>query len=144
MKYWDQVGKHTKLFNAIWEELVPAKGESDNPVGEMVRAFNRIGYDMGNNGAGNMYEDWGDGESGVLSDYFKDLYAKLVMPVGLDLVRKSKRETQYMVENYSTFSYKKPPLGEEEWAIDQIGDALGDYILKNDLYRMKNPEPQSV
>ena len=147
MKYWNKTGKYDKLFDEIWNELVPASGESTSPVGELVRAFGRINYDMGNNGAGNIYEGWGDYGEDEWGDpierevemvsFYESLFSRLVMPVGLVLVNKLKEETLYMVEHYSTFSYNKPPLGGEEWVIDQVGDALGDYIVKNELYERK-------
>ena len=133
MKYWDNEGKHTKLFEEIWDKHVPAQGESESPIGEAVRCFGRVNYDMGNNGCGNIYEkvhtnsgyfdDEEDEEYELefYGDMWEDVFGTLAKWVGYSLVEDLKEECQMVFE---TSNFDRVEV------IDKVGDALGDKILK--------------
>jgi hypothetical protein len=133
MKYWNNEGKHTELFETIWEKHVPTSGESDHPIGEVVRCFGRINYDMGNNGAGNIfeekttreyfsYDDDDDYEEDIEYELvWEEVFDELVSWVGHDMVESLKNECENLVI-FGNFDNVK--------VIDQVGDALGDKISK--------------
>ena len=56
-KYWNKTGKYSQLLDEKWNELVPDSGEAETEIGELIRSFGRINYEMFNNGCCNMFEE---------------------------------------------------------------------------------------
>jgi hypothetical protein len=52
--YWGGNGAYSKEMHELWEKLVPVEGEADTLHGELIRCINRLTYDFGNNGNGNV------------------------------------------------------------------------------------------
>lgn len=143
MKYWSHEGKHNDLFDAIWEKYVPASGESSNEIGEVIRAFGRINYECGNNGCMNMFEDGeeighpffrGDDDEDdyyepeyeiELSQFYGEFFDTIREFVGITNTKliDDLEEEMEMVNNSGNFSRVK--------VIDQVGDLIGDIILKD-------------
>jgi hypothetical protein len=135
MKYWQNEGKHSEFFEKIWGKYVPTHGESENPIGEVVRCFGRINYEMGNNGCCNMFEEelvdgwniWdceGDDEREreyVMTEFYTELFETLKGWVDGSLVESLKEECEKLRISGNFKNVK---------VIDQVGDALGDKILK--------------
>jgi hypothetical protein len=139
MKYWEDKGKHTALFDKIWKKLVPDQGECENEIAELVRCFGRINYEMGNNGCCNMFEmelvdnsSWYDDEedyddeyeAGDLDEYYDRMFAKLNGPVDYSLMKGLEHECRNLANECSSSKFDKVHV------IDEVGDALGDYIVK--------------
>lgn len=51
--YWDNRGKYQKEYDILWDELVPAEGQADTQLGELLRLVSKVYYDRYNNGFGN-------------------------------------------------------------------------------------------
>jgi len=63
MKYWNGEGQYQDLFDKHWKNLVPESGRADTADGNALRAIAKINYDIFNNGAGNIvnqYEEMDD------------------------------------------------------------------------------------
>jgi len=63
MKYWNGEGQYQDLFDKHWKNLVPERGRADTAEGNALRAIAKINYDIFNNGAGNIvnqYEEMDD------------------------------------------------------------------------------------
>ena len=63
MKYWNGEGQYQDLFDKHWKNLVPESGRADTAEGNALRAIAKINYDIFNNGAGNIvnqYEEMDD------------------------------------------------------------------------------------
>lgn len=58
MKYWNGEGQQQELYNLYLKTLVPDCGDADTPEGEALRSIARIGHDIFNNGAGNIFRTW--------------------------------------------------------------------------------------
>jgi hypothetical protein len=143
MKYWQETGKHSQLFDKIWEKLVPAKGESDSEVGEVVRAFGRINYECFNNGNGNMYEEelvdgwdiWDcEGEDereyeNVMVPFYEEFFATIEEFLGWRksqaLIEDVKCEMLSVREGCGQSSFK------ETESLDELADRIGDKILRD-------------
>lgn len=52
--YWSGKGKYRKLYDRLWDELVPHEGEASTEAGEIIRIISRIYYDVHNNGGCNF------------------------------------------------------------------------------------------
>ena len=78
MKYWNEEGKHQKLYKKYWNALVPPEGVAFTVEGNALRAISSIYYDVFNNGAGNIvnesedWDDWGD----LVTEYEIDRFWK--------------------------------------------------------------------
>lgn len=63
MKYWNREGQYQDLFDKQFKSLVPESGRADTAEGNALRAIAKINYDIFNNGAGNIvnqYEEMDD------------------------------------------------------------------------------------
>ena len=63
MKYWNGEGQYQDLFDKHWKNLVPESGRADTAEGNALRAIAKINYDIFNNGAVNVvnqYEEMDD------------------------------------------------------------------------------------
>jgi hypothetical protein len=63
MKYWNGEGQYQDLFDKHFKNLVPEIGRADTAEGNALRAIAKINYDIFNNGAGNIvnqYEEMDD------------------------------------------------------------------------------------
>lgn len=58
--YWEGKGKYQKLYDKLYESLVPPNGECDTDNGEIIRIVSRLYYDIFNNGGWNFsaMKDW--------------------------------------------------------------------------------------
>jgi hypothetical protein len=144
MKYWSNEGKHSELFEKIWAKYVPVQGESENLYGELVRCFGRINYDMGNNGAGNIWEerlpdgffdDDEDDAEYVMDNNWEPMFDKLKLVIDRRLIEKLEDETENLaiLGNF-----------ERVHVIDEVGDALGDYLIKNGIEKLLDFETDAV
>lgn len=52
--YWNRIGKYQKLFDNLYEELVPSQGNADSEAGEILRVVANLYYDINNNGGCNF------------------------------------------------------------------------------------------
>lgn len=52
--YWNEKGKHQKLYRSLFKKLVPQEGEANTISGEILRIVSKIYYDIYNNGACNF------------------------------------------------------------------------------------------
>lgn len=50
ISYWTSKGKYQRVFDAIYQALVPAEGEAKTKAGEIVRLAANIYYEYFNNG----------------------------------------------------------------------------------------------
>jgi len=57
VKYWNEKGKHQKLYKKYWNALVPPEGVAFTVEGNALRAISSIYYDVFNNGAGNIVRE---------------------------------------------------------------------------------------
>jgi len=127
MKYWDKTGKYSQLLSEKWDELVPDSGEAETEIGELIRAFGRINYEIFNNGCCNMFHD-NNPEEEYLSDVdieidtmYGDFFDKISHAVNDDvLMIKLERECENLFLNTN---YNK-----ENWVIDVIGDKVGEIV----------------
>jgi hypothetical protein len=143
MKYWQNEGKHTDLFEKIWAKLVPTTGESDSEVGEVVRAFGRINYECFNSGNGNMYEEQEvDGYSiwdcededereyeYVMIPFYEEFFATIEEFLGW-------RKSQALIEDVkcemlSVREGCSQSRFENTEKLDEMADQIGDKILKD-------------
>lgn len=126
-KYWDKTGKYSQLLNEKWDELVPPSGEAETEIGELVRSFGRIHYEMFNNGCCNMFHDSNPEEEylneidleldGMYGDFFDKISHAInddVLMIGLE------RECENLFIN-SNFN-------KEDWIIDLVGDRIGEIV----------------
>jgi hypothetical protein len=63
MKYWNGKGQYQDLFDKHFKNLVPEIGRADTAGGNALRAIAKTNYDVFNNGAGNIvnqYEEMDD------------------------------------------------------------------------------------
>ena len=136
MKYWNNEGEHTTLFDSIWFEHIPVQGESEDAHGELVRCFGRINYDMGNNGAGNIWEETDDSfyydddedDIGLLYDIEMELCESWVYFFErLETVLPSKLIESLREE---TMNLNRSGNFNNVYVIDEVGDALGKYIIE--------------
>jgi hypothetical protein len=138
--YWSNKGKHSSFFDKVWEEKVPVLGESTSIIGEAVRCFGRINYDLGNNGGGNMVdEELSDGYymwdceddderecEYVINEFWLPMFDTLMFWVGKDLVERLKEEVIDMASGVIN----------DAKVIDEVGDALGDRLLKSEDFEV--------
>jgi hypothetical protein len=82
--YWDHKGKYQKEYDAAWEALIPASGEAKHGWPEALRAISRIGYDYYNNGFGNLWRTWDDGDD-EMDSYYEDLVDYLRSEIPRDM-----------------------------------------------------------
>jgi len=82
--YWDHKGKYQKEYDAAWEALIPASGEAKHGWPEALRAISRIGYDYYNNGFGNLWQSWDDGDT-VMDSYYEDMVDYLRSEIPRDM-----------------------------------------------------------
>lgn len=86
--WWHDRAPNKDRQSELHQKLVPMKGAADSVHGELIRAANRIYYDMYNNGGGNMADnihgDWlEEGDEGYeepefeLVGIFKDFFETL-------------------------------------------------------------------
>ena len=54
--YWNNNGVYQQELDRLFEKFVPVSGRSENLIGEVVRAANRLYYEFCNNGNGNALE----------------------------------------------------------------------------------------
>ena len=127
-KYWNKTGKYSQILDAKWNELVPDSGEAETEIGELIRSFGRINYEMFNNGCCNMFEevqclDW-EGMSDIdleIDPMYQDFLNKLLGATNnADLIYALERECRIV---YETGSFKK-----ENWIIDLVGDTVGEIV----------------
>lgn len=52
--YWNDQGHYTPILKSTLRSLVPSRGPSSSLVGEMVRSYESLMYDLGNNGGCNF------------------------------------------------------------------------------------------
>lgn len=74
--YWDGKGKYQKAYDRIWEDKVPAKGESDIQYVEAVRCMGRLIYEYCNNGNCNAM-DARTRDEYIVSDYYDECLQKI-------------------------------------------------------------------
>ena len=82
--YWDHKGKYQKEYDAAWEALIPASGEAKHGWPEALRAISRIGYDYYNNGFGNLWQSWDDGDT-EMDSYYEDMVDYLRSEIPRDM-----------------------------------------------------------
>jgi len=51
--YWNKQGAYQADFDRMCDQLIPMMGNCETVAGEMLRAANRLAYDLYNNGMGN-------------------------------------------------------------------------------------------
>jgi len=126
MQYWIQKGKYTSLLNKAWKDFVPFEGEAKTEIGELVRAFGRINYELFNNGCCNMFEELlnEDYEGSLdieIDPMFQDFLNTILEATNNpDLIAALERECRIV---YETGSFEK-----EKWIIDLVGDAVGEIV----------------
>ena len=54
--YWNKSGKFQNEYNFVWDKMVPASGEPENPHAKAVWAIGRLYYEWCNNGNGNSVD----------------------------------------------------------------------------------------
>jgi hypothetical protein len=67
-KYWNKKGRFQKLYNRLWDRLVPAKGDAPSHHGQLLRYASRIYHDIYNNGGGNLDNQFFRQAASVLKD----------------------------------------------------------------------------
>lgn len=56
--YWDNNGAYNEEYSRLYDELVPASGDTKMVHGELIRAISRLGYEYNNNGNFNAAEPY--------------------------------------------------------------------------------------
>jgi hypothetical protein len=146
MLYWNKEGKYSEILNRAWDEFVADSGEAETEIGELVRSFGRINYDLFNNGAGNMFDSgpieevWDDenqeenweikGLDSMFQGFFENLLEATNDP---ELIGALERECRIVCE---TGNFNK-----KDWVIDKVGDVVGE-IVEN--YYVNNDEQTTL
>lgn len=127
MKYWNKTGKYSDLLDKKWDELVPASGEAETEIGELIRSFGRINYEMFNNGCLNMFdaeydeEDEDEITSMKMSGFYRDFFLKIYRALREDYLI-----TELETECRSLF--KNSDFNKKDWKIDEVGDRVGEIV----------------
>ena len=132
MRYWDRSAEHYDLVDEARSKLVPIMGDAPTTLGQMVRAFSNINYDIFNNGGGNLYEAnlvggpfWDDSEEEEYENELKELtedhlYA-LKMFIDRRLVKKLEEEI---------LNIHECDITSIEPVIDEVGDAVAQVLIE--------------
>lgn len=125
LKYWRGEGKYSKLLDETWDKLVPQSGAANTILGEAVRCFGRINYDIGNNGAGNLcdcdydYDYEEEGGTFISENYYFDFLENQGV-ISRELCVKLKRQCIALVDKDIDF--------DEFDSIDEVGDKVGEWV----------------
>lgn len=126
-KYWNKTGKHSQLLNEKWDELVPDSGEAETEIGELIRSFGRINYEMSNNGCCNMFND-NDPDEEYLSKI--DLELDKMYGGFLDKISHAINDDLLMAELGGECEnlFINSDFNKEDWIIDEVGDRVGEIV----------------
>lgn len=122
--YWDNNGKYQEQYDKAWEQLIPASGEAKDGLPEALRAISRIGYDYYNNGFGNLWRSWDDGDI-EMDSYYEDLVDYLRSEIPRDM-HKQLKEFLWDAKGYGNWSDKAD-------IIDRIIDYIMEQIIEQEL-----------
>lgn len=126
MQYWTHKGKYSEILNKAWKDFVPDYGEAKTEIGELVRAFGRINYELFNNGCCNMFEELlnedYEGSLDIETDSMFQGFLNTLLEAtnNPDLIAALERECRIV---YETGNFEK-----EKWIIDLVGDAVGEIV----------------
>ena len=133
MKYWDRSAEYYELVDAARGKLVPIMGDAKTTLGQMVRAFSNINYDIFNNGGGNLYEAnlvggsfWGGSDDeeeyeNELTEMTEDHLYALRKFIDRGLVKELEKEILDLRE--CNIEYIEP-------VIDKVGDAVAKVLIE--------------
>ena len=125
MKYWNNKGKYTTEIDAAWEKYVPASGDASSLVGQVVRAFGRINYEIFNNGCGNMIDDEGFDEGNLkLNKFYRGFFCDLNRVIGYALCLELENACIKKAGEQFEFDQISP-------IIDSVGDKVGEWVVNN-------------
>lgn len=122
--YWDHKGKYQKEYDAAWEALIPASGEAKHGWPEALRAISRIGYDYYNNGFGNLWRTWDDGDD-EMDSYYEDLVDYLRYRIPLPM-HKELESFLLDAQGYGNWS-------DQADILDRIIDHIMEGIIEDEL-----------
>lgn len=122
MKYFYNKGEHTNLIKKCWDKFVPFDGAANTILGEVVRSFGRINYDIGNNGACNLVNDDGDRICDYSIYFFRTLEEQNVI---------SERLSHQLKLACIKKANQKISFEEIGPIIDEVGDKVGAWIKTN-------------
>jgi len=122
--YWDNNGKYQEQYEMAWEQLVPASGEAEDGWPEALRAISRIGYDYYNNGFGNLWQSWDDGDT-VMDSYYEDMVDYLHHHIPYEM-HKELNAFLHDAKGYGNWSDKAG-------VIDRIIDYIIEQIIEEEL-----------
>jgi hypothetical protein len=126
-KYWGKTGKYSQLLDEKWNELVPQSGEAETEIGELIRSFGRINYEMFNNGCCNMFHDYNSDEDDSneidleIDQMYGDFFDKISNAINdnlLSLQLEKECENLFLDSNFD----------KEDWIIDLVGDRVGEIV----------------
>lgn len=124
-KYWSKTGKYSQLLDEKWNELVPQSGEAETEIGELIRSFGRINYEIFNNGCCNMFDAKYDEDDHIISmkldKFYFDLFNNLMCAIPDDYLI-----TELETECRSLF--KNGDFNKENWKIDEVGERVGEIV----------------
>ena len=126
-KYWNKTGKYSQFLDEKWNELVPDSGEAETEIGELIRSFGRINYEMFNNGCCNMFNDNYPEEEYLskidleLDTMYGDFFDKISHPINDEfLIAELEKECSNLFINND--------FNKENWKIDEVGDRVGEIV----------------
>jgi hypothetical protein len=122
--YWDHTGKYQQEYDAAWEALIPASGKAKDGCPEALRAISRIGYDYYNNGFGNLWQSWDDGDI-EMDSYYEDLVDYLRSEIPRDM-HKQLKEFLWDAKGYGNWS-------NQAGVIDRIINHIIEQMLEEEL-----------
>jgi hypothetical protein len=122
--YWDHTGKYQQEYDAAWEALIPASGKAKDGYPEALRAISRIGYDYYNNGFGNLWQSWDDGDI-EMDSYYEDLVDYLRSEIPRDM-HKQLKEFLWDAKGYGNWS-------NQAGVIDRIINHIIEQMLEEEL-----------
>ena len=122
--YWNSEGAYQKEYDQLYKELVPDFGEAETSDGELLRSITRLYYDYCNNGNGNVFTEYDDGEVEMDSMY-EEFINNLIY--GL-MDNTSVKELQDFL---NTHEAQDPSFSKDEMNIyDKVVDSVIYQILK--------------
>ena len=129
-KYWNKTGKYSQLLDEKWNELVPDLGEAKTEIGELIRSFGRINYEMFNNGCCNMFDAKYDEDDHVVSMKLDKFYFHLFnnLSFALDNITVSNGYLITELETECRSLFKNSDFNKENWKIDEVGDRVGEIV----------------